>query len=120
MPRPTIGDVPSGRQDLTEPDLDAIAWRFLASAFAGPSYASWPVERRVDAYLSHVGMRQLFNDGDAYGAVPKRILTNVDPALRRGVLANTRWLTTVGIAGKTGAVRPTTHHALISRNHLRA
>jgi hypothetical protein len=64
-------------------------------------------------------MRQLVNDGDAYDAVLKRILTYIDPALRRGVLANTRWLTTVGMAGKTGAARPTTHHALIRRNHLR-
>ena len=84
---------PSGGQHLTEPDLDAIAWRFFASEFAGLSYAGWPVERRVDAYLTRHGMRRLVNDGDAYDAVLKHVLTNVGPALRSGVLANTTWLT---------------------------
>jgi hypothetical protein len=84
---------PSGGQHLTEPDLDAIAWRFFASEFAGLSYAGWPVERRVDAYLTRHGMRRLVNDGDAYDAVLKHVLTNVGPALRSGVLANTTSLT---------------------------
>lgn len=76
-------------RDVTEPEAEAIAWRFFASEFAGLRYAGWPVERRVDAYLTRHGMRGLVNDGDAYDTVLTHILTNVGPALRKGLLAST-------------------------------
>jgi hypothetical protein len=28
--------------------LDAVAWKFVGSEFAGQTYADWPIERRLD------------------------------------------------------------------------
>lgn len=83
----------TGGTDFTEQELDTLAWRFLGSDFTELTYAGWPIERRVDAYLAHHGMRHVVNDGDAYDAVLQHVLTNIGPALRTGVLANATWLT---------------------------
>jgi hypothetical protein len=32
------------RVELTRRELDAIAWRFLGSEFAGPMHADWPID----------------------------------------------------------------------------
>lgn len=72
---------------MSQLDLDAIAWRFLSSEFAGPIYADWPIDRRVDAYLLHNGMIGIVNDGGTYTALLERIMANIGPALRRGILA---------------------------------
>ncbi len=78
--------LPADRVDLTERELDAIAWRFLGSEFTGQIYADWPLERRVDGYLQHHGQTDLVNDGSAYDALLQRIMANIGPALRIGVL----------------------------------
>lgn len=78
---------------LTECELDSIAWQFLGSAFTGLSYADWPVDRRIDAYLTRLGMNHILNDGDAYNAVLQHIMANIGPALRAGVLTKTTWVT---------------------------
>jgi hypothetical protein len=79
--------IPADRVDLTRRELDAIAWRFLGSEFTGQIYADWPIERRIDAYLQHHGQTGLVNDGSAYDALLERIMANIGPALRIGVLA---------------------------------
>ena len=43
----------AGHFELTEQELDAIAWQFLGSEFTGELYANWPIDRRVNAYLMH-------------------------------------------------------------------
>ena len=78
---------PTDRVELTGQELDAIAWRFLGSEFAGPMYADWPIDRRIDVYLQHHGLTDIMNDGSASKALLERIMANVGPALRNGVLA---------------------------------
>ena len=78
---------PTDRVELTGQELDAIAWRFLGSEFAGPMYADWPIDRRIDVYLRHHGLTDIMNDGSASKALLERIMANVGPALRNGVLA---------------------------------
>nr|WP_313776605.1 hypothetical protein [Mycobacterium sp.] len=77
---------PTHREELTWAQLDAIAWRFLRSAFTGQIYANWPIDRRVDAYLLHHGPAQLLNDGSNYDALVECIMANVGAALRTGIL----------------------------------
>ncbi len=83
----------SGGTDFTKQELDTLARRFLGSDFAELTYAGWPIERRVDAYLAHHGMRRVVDDGDAYVSVLQHVLANIGPALRTGVLNNATWLT---------------------------
>jgi len=73
--------------DLTHYELDKIAWRFLGSKFTGRAYAQWPIDRRVDAYLLHHGLINVMNDGTVYDTLLERVMANIGPALRKGVLA---------------------------------
>ncbi len=77
---------PTDRSDLTRAELDAIAWRFLRSEFTGTLYADWPIDRRLDAFLLHHGPTGLLVDGSAYNDLLEHVMTNVGPALRKGVL----------------------------------
>jgi hypothetical protein len=77
---------PTDREQLTSEELDLIAWRFLRSEFTEQIYADWPIDRRIDAYLLHHGPTELINDGSAYNALLERVMANIGPALRNGVL----------------------------------
>ena len=77
---------PTDRLELTRGELDLIAWRFLRSEFTEQIYADWPIDRRIDAYLLHYGPTELINDGSAYNALLERVMANIGPALRSGVL----------------------------------
>lgn len=77
---PTSGD------ELTHKEFDVIAWKFLASEFTGQIYADWSIDRRLDAYLLHYGPSELLNDQSAYNALLERVMANIGPALRNGVL----------------------------------
>lgn len=72
--------------ELTQAELDAIAWKFLRSEFTGQIYADWPIDRRIDAFLSHHGRTDLINDGSAYDSLLERVMANIGLALRNGVL----------------------------------
>jgi uncharacterized protein YqjF (DUF2071 family) len=78
---------PAGRTDLTGQQLDAVAWDFLNSEFTANAYATWPIDRRVDAYLRHSGLDNLINDGGAYDALIQRVMANISRAVRRGLFA---------------------------------
>lgn len=78
---------PTEHVELTLQELDAIAWGFLRSEFTEQTYADWPLDRRIDAYLVHHGLRDSVDDGFAYQALLERVMANVGPALRNGVLA---------------------------------
>lgn len=80
MTAPALGD-------LTQHELDGIAWEFLESKFTGRSYADWPIDRRLDAYLLHHGLVNVMNDGTVYNALLERVMSNIGPALRKGLLA---------------------------------
>jgi hypothetical protein len=77
----------AGHVELTEQELDAIAWQFLGSEFTGELYANWPIDRRVNAYLMHYRLMHVANDGAACDALLHRVMANIGRALRHGVLA---------------------------------
>jgi hypothetical protein len=72
--------------ELTEQELDAIAWKFLGSEFTGELYANWPIDRRVNAYLMRHQLMDVANDGAACDALLHRVMANIGRALRGGVL----------------------------------
>lgn len=78
--------VPTDRGELTRAELEAVAWQFLRSEFAGQIYAHWPIDRRLDAFLLHEGPTELLADGSAYNDLLDHVMTNIGPAIRKGVL----------------------------------
>jgi hypothetical protein len=72
--------------EVTRDQLETIAWEFLGSEFTSQIYADWPIDRRVDAFLVHSGQADLLNDGSTYNALMERVMANIGPALRAGVL----------------------------------
>jgi uncharacterized protein YqjF (DUF2071 family) len=82
------GDVmaPTKARELTKQDLDTIAWGFLRSEFTDQIYSDWPIDRRIDAYLEHRGLTDFAYDGSAYDELLDCVMTNIGPALRRGIL----------------------------------
>lgn len=76
----------SGSAAAIERDLDAIAWKFLRSEFARRIYSNWSIEQRIDAYLARHGLMDEVNGTAAYDALLERVMANIGPALRTGVL----------------------------------
>ncbi|GFG50326.1 hypothetical protein MAGR_17670 [Mycolicibacterium agri] len=76
----------TGRSRMTRTELNAIAWRFLRSEFTRRTYADWALDRRLDAFLQHHGPTGLLRDGSTYDDLLDRVMANVGPALRSGVL----------------------------------
>ncbi len=77
---------PTDRTAMTGSELDAVAWEFLASEFAGQIYADWPIDRRLNAYLLHHGPAEPLTDGSIYDDLLNRVMSNIGPAVRSGVL----------------------------------
>jgi uncharacterized protein YqjF (DUF2071 family) len=76
----------AGRVELSQQQMQALAWNFLRSEFTGQTYADWPIDGRIDAYLHHHGLGPVANDGATYSALLETVMANIGPALRRGVL----------------------------------
>ena len=81
---------PTGRFELSTQELDALALEFLGSEFTTQFHIDWPIERCVDAYLMHQGLTELVNDGVACNALLERVMVNIGPAIREGLLAPPR------------------------------
>ena len=62
---------------LTDSDVDAIAWRFMHSAYADDIYADWPLDRFLDGYLRREGLGRLAEDGDAYELILNRVMAYI-------------------------------------------
>src|SRR5271163_2806097 len=69
---------------LTDPDVDALAWQFLNSAYADKTYADWPLDRRLDGFLRRRGLFGIAEDGDAYGLVLDRVMRLIGVASHSG------------------------------------
>jgi hypothetical protein len=85
-----VAMTPTDNGELTRAELDEIAWRFLGSEFTDQSYADWPIDRRLDAYLLHHGPTELLVNGSAYNDLLEQVMANIGPALRNGVLHHER------------------------------
>ena len=84
-----IAMTPTALGELTHHELDKIAWNFLGSKFTGQTYAQWPIDQRMDAYLLHQGLINVMNDGIVYNALLESVMANIGPALRKGHLGST-------------------------------
>lgn len=71
-------------------ELDTIAWAFLRSEFTEAAYRSWPIDRRLDAFLLHRGLTALADDGATCSALLERVLSNLGPARRQGLISEGR------------------------------
>ena len=78
---------PTDRADRTTAELDTVAWRFLRSEFASRIYSDWSLDRRLDAFLLHHGPSEFLVDGSAYSALLERVMANIGPARRNGVIS---------------------------------
>lgn len=67
-------------------DIDDIAWQFLCSPYTNRLYWDWPLDRRIDAYLRHLGREDILNDGAAYSTLVERVMENFPRARRDGKL----------------------------------
>jgi len=72
--------------ELAPQELDAVAWNFLGSEFAGHDYVEWPIERRVDAYLRRQGLLEIANDGSVCDELLYRVMASLRRARRAGLL----------------------------------
>lgn len=71
---------------LLDRELESISWDFLQSQFTGPVYAGWPIDRRLEVYLLRRGLTAVANSGTMSMALLEKVMANIGPALRRGVL----------------------------------
>lgn len=67
-------------EETPEAEMDAIACGFLASEYAGDHFASWPIERRLDGYLSHQGLSNIADDGTRCAPLMDRVMANIASA----------------------------------------
>lgn len=72
---------------LTRSDLDSLAWSFLRSEFTAQIYASWPIDRRLQAFLRHNGHSAIADRGEIYETLLQHVMDNIGRAHRSGILA---------------------------------
>jgi hypothetical protein len=77
--------MPAGVESLAF-ELDAMAWEFLGSQYAGRRFNEWPIERRLDAYLLHRGLTNVAEDGTLCAALLDRVMVNIAAARDQGTL----------------------------------
>jgi hypothetical protein len=59
---------------LTDSDVDSLAWEFLDSSYMSPTYAGWPLDRRLDKFLRRADLTRVADDGDLISVVLDRIM----------------------------------------------
>ncbi len=71
---------------VKDAELDAIAWGFLGSIYAGRYFTEWPIDRRLHAYMRHAGLRSVADDGTVSAALLDRVMANICSAVDNGTL----------------------------------
>ena len=61
-------------------ELDAMASEFLDSPYSRSGYASWPIDRRLDAYFRHRGLRNVADDGTLCATLLERVMDKIHSA----------------------------------------
>ena len=69
--------LPSDPPLLTDGDVDALAWQFLHSSYAGETYADWPLDRRLVGFLRRQGLARLVEHGDTYDLILDRVMAYI-------------------------------------------
>jgi hypothetical protein len=67
-------------------ELEAMAWGFLGSPYAGNRFVEWPIDRRLHAYLRHQGLSDVADDGTRCAALLDRVMANIGRAFDSGTL----------------------------------
>lgn len=75
---------PADCTGLTGRQIEAIAMGFLSSEFTQQTYAIWPIDRRIDAYLLRRGLQAIINDGSTFDRLMERVMANMGRAIRAG------------------------------------
>jgi hypothetical protein len=65
---------------LNDTDVDALASQFMNSAYADDTYSDWPLDRRLDGFLSRRGLSRIAEDGDACDLVLNRVMAYISVA----------------------------------------
>jgi hypothetical protein len=64
-----------GPLEVTDSDVDALAWQFLNSDGIHDGFRDCPLDRRLDAFLHHRGLGRLTEEGDIVGLIRNRVVT---------------------------------------------
>jgi hypothetical protein len=62
---------------LTDPDVDALVWRFLNSSYADHGYSNWSLDRRLEGFLRNLGLSRLADDGDTSSMLIERVMSYI-------------------------------------------
>jgi hypothetical protein len=80
---PDLTAIGGRAREVSNGDVDALAWQFLHSEYAGDVYAGWPLHRRLDGFLRRRGQGRLADSGDVCNSIVDRIMTYISAALRQ-------------------------------------
>jgi hypothetical protein len=80
---PAITAIDGRPREVSNSDVDALAWQFLHSEYAGEEYAGWPLHRRLDGFLRHCGQGRVADNGNVCNSIVDRIMTYISAALRQ-------------------------------------
>jgi hypothetical protein len=80
---PDITAIGGGPLEVADGDVDALAWQFLHSEYAGKGYEGWPLHRRLDGFLRRHDHGRLADSGDVCDSIVDRIMTYISAALRQ-------------------------------------
>jgi hypothetical protein len=63
--------------NVTDRDVDALAWQFLRSDHPESERADEPLNRRLDCFLRHCGLGRLPGSGDIYNIILNRVVSYI-------------------------------------------
>ena len=78
-------------------DIDDIAWQFLCSPYTNRLYWDWPLDRRIDAYLRHLG-----RDGAREARAIEQLILCKAATTHRTLLLNDLAHSEMTLAGRPG------------------
>ena len=80
---PAITAINGRPREVSDREVDVLAWQFMHSEYAGDEYAGWPLHRRLAGFLRRHGQGRLADSGDVCDSIVDRIMTYISAALRQ-------------------------------------